>query len=422
MTAAPFKRCYCTAQRGFLAVALLLAFAFLGSTSVRAQITSNRARSKGPRAIAILEFDEKKRVHLVPVTIMLNGDFYDASAYKAAPVPMALDPGTVYEGVRTGVSDGLFTITLAHQVFGSWVGEGNWVATDIKPPEVKKPATKTPTEETEGPPVLRRPGAKQQTAAPAPAPAPTPKPSAPDDTDGIRVGGKVDDKKSTSNSAPSDPSDRPILRRGVPEKPKSEDFDTQPAKPWTVVTTIAAVSDAKSEASRSYHYSMRTEEETDLREKVQALAEKELQARVNSSTPGPTATRVSKTGKSKVASSSKFTDVHFRAFDPSTTNEPIFVYEANTPVLDKLSGKELPNHVMLVVRQDIYADMHVIFSSISDPTHMDSQPRCEFVDVVDAEGDGYGELLFRRTYDAGRAFSVYRVIGNQLWPLFEGKP
>lgn len=377
--------------------------------------------------MAILEFDDKKMVHLVPVTIMLNGDFYDASAYKAAPVPMALESGTVYEGVRTGVSDGLFTITLAHQVFGNWVGEGNWVPTDTKPPEVKKPETKAPAEDTDGPPVLRRPGAGKPKATapatPAPAPTPTPKPAASDDNDGIRVGGKVDDKKSASNSAPEDPSDRPVLRRGVPEKPKSDgDFDTQPAKPWTVVTAIAAVSDAKSETSRSYHYSMRTEEEANLREKVQALAVKELQERASSSTPPPTPTRVAKTGKAKGASSPKFTDVQFRAYDPSTTNEPIFVYEANTPVLDKLSGKELPNHVMLVVRQDIYADMHIIFSSISDPTHMDSQPKCEFVDVVDAEGDGYGELLFRRTYDAGRAFSVYRVIGNQLWPLFEGKP
>ena len=60
-------------------------------------------------------------------------------------------------------------------------------------------------------------------------------------------------------------------------------------------------------------------------------------------------------------------------------------------------------------------------SNISDPMHMDIRPKYEFVDVVDAEGDGYGDLLFRRTYDSGRAFSVFRVIGNQLWPLFEGR-
>jgi hypothetical protein len=138
--------------------------------------------------------------------------------------------------------------------------------------------------------------------------------------------------------------------------------------------------------------------------------------------PAATPVKATKPGKASATASPKFQDVQFRAYDPSTTNEPVYVYEANTPVMDKLSGKELPNHVLLVVREDIYGDLHTLFSSISDPQHMDSQPKCEFVDVVDAEGDGYGELLMRRTYDAGRAFSVYRVVGNQLWPLFEGKP
>ena len=86
---------------------MLAVFIFVCAAAGTAQSTSNRTRSKGPRAIAILEFDSNKRVHLVPVTIMLNGDFYDASAYKAAPVPMALESGTVYEAVRAGVSQGL---------------------------------------------------------------------------------------------------------------------------------------------------------------------------------------------------------------------------------------------------------------------------------------------------------------------------
>jgi len=31
-------------------------------------------------------------------------------------------------------------------------------------------------------------------------------------------------------------------------------------------------------------------------------------------------------------------------------------------------------------------------------------------------------LLFRKTQDSGSAFSIYTVIGDRLWPLFEGKP
>jgi len=46
----------------------------------------------------------------------------------------------------------------------------------------------------------------------------------------------------------------------------------------------------------------------------------------------------------------------------------------------------------------------------------------ELIDAVDADGDGRGELLFRQISDAGTAYVVYRVIGDQLWPLFQGTP
>ncbi|HSS98286.1 MAG TPA: hypothetical protein VLK33_14705 [Terriglobales bacterium] len=420
MNAAPFKRCYCTARRGLLAAALLTAFTFICSTSGRSQTTSNRAKSKGPRAVAVLEFDDKKNVHLVPVTIMLNGDFYDASAYKAAPVPMALETETVYEGVRTGVSQGNFTVQRAHQVIGNWVGEGKWQPTDASQP-AKKPTSSAPvTEKDGGPPVLRRGNAAPKTETP-PATAPTPAPPKEKDKDADVVIAGNPPKQPPKEG--TEPADRPRLKRGKPAGTESDAsvYDSMGDKPWNTVTTITAVSDVKEETARSYHYSMRADEEANLHEKVQELAAKEVQKRIDANSDSAPA-RTGKSAKAKAAPAIKFTEVKFGGYDPSTTNEPIFVFEGNTLLLDKLSGKELPNHVMLVVRQDIYAEFHTLFSSISDPTHMDSQPRCEFVDVVDAEGDGYGELLFRRTFDSGRAFSVYRVIGNQLWPLFEGKP
>jgi hypothetical protein len=42
----------------------------------------------------------------------------------------------------------------------------------------------------------------------------------------------------------------------------------------------------------------------------------------------------------------------------------------------------------------------------------------ELIDAVDADGDGRGELLFRRTFD-GSAYAIYRVTADGLWPLFE---
>ena len=65
-----------------------------------AQVAKRRVASKGPRALGLIEVDSKGRGHLIPITIMLDGRFYDASAYKADPIPMALQPGTVYEGAE----------------------------------------------------------------------------------------------------------------------------------------------------------------------------------------------------------------------------------------------------------------------------------------------------------------------------------
>jgi hypothetical protein len=424
MPYSPFERSYCTARRGLIAGSLFLLLIIGWPTRGTAQSALNRAKSTGPRAIAILEFDTNKHVHLVPVTIMMNGEYYDASAYKAAPVPMALEPETVYEGIRSGVSQGNFTIIKAHQVLGNWVGEGNWEPTEDKP--VKKAAPLAPAEEIDNkPPVLRRSGGGEKPAPPAATPTPAPAPPAATppskkEEDTITLGGKQPKEQKEA----MEPAERPTLKRGVPTNNKHDSsfYDSRGDTAWTVVSSISAVSDTKEEKGRSYHYVLKPDQEKDLHAKVQALVVKELLAHTGTASTPQAAGRPPKSNKVRATSQPKFENVKFLAYDPSTTNEPIFVFEADTLVPDKFSGKELPNHVMLLVREDIYGDLHMLFSSISDPTHRDTQPLCEFVDVVDAEGDGYGELLFRRTFDSGRAFSVYRVIGNQLWPLFEGRP
>src|SRR5262249_30692818 len=84
MSSTPFREIYGPLRRA-------LSLALIAATLVSQAVTqTTRTPSKGPRAVGILEFDDKNKVHLIPVTIMLNGEFYDASAYKASPVPMAL--------------------------------------------------------------------------------------------------------------------------------------------------------------------------------------------------------------------------------------------------------------------------------------------------------------------------------------------
>src|SRR5206468_12516269 len=130
----------------------------------------------GPRALGLLELPPNGKAHLVPITIMYDGKFYDATAYKAAPVPMALEGGTVYEAVRSGVSQGLFTVTGAARAGSNWIGEGTWKSAEqIAAAAAKREVVQAkPTEpESDRPPVLRRSGPEKrkppETAKPAPA-------------------------------------------------------------------------------------------------------------------------------------------------------------------------------------------------------------------------------------------------------------
>jgi len=105
---------------------------------------------------------------------MINGQFYDASIYRADPVPMALDSGVVYEAERSGAPKGLFTVGNALQVGKHWYGLGHWETNqqmqEAKAARAKEEAqAKAATHESanegdSGPPILRRPDEK----APAP--------------------------------------------------------------------------------------------------------------------------------------------------------------------------------------------------------------------------------------------------------------
>jgi len=221
----------------------------------------------GPRALGLLRMTPSGKATLIPVMIEINGKFYDASAYKADPVPMALESGTVYEGEKTGASVGLFTInsalhSLAANADVPWLATGAWLAAGAQAPKRGMKAEVVPKgiETTDAPPRLTKSETTSSTTAPAttstnPSPAgssPSATPSAPASTSPPtsspstpKPAEKKDDKttdqkKSAQNDAPPasapsqsssdtrdntrDDTNRPRLRRGKPTGPMP-DYD-----------------------------------------------------------------------------------------------------------------------------------------------------------------------------------------------------
>jgi hypothetical protein len=189
-----------------------------------AQSAAAKKAIKGPRALGLVELTASGKAHLVPITILYDGEYYDASAYKAAPIPMALESGTVYEGFRTGVSQGLFTVTGALQGNNTWLGAGTWQSASAisaaKDAAAKKRAvmSKPAPEPPEGPPVLRRASPKG-TKAPEDAPSAGPAASGPASP---APPTPANAPAASTPSAPSDAdadSDRPVLKRPAPASP-----------------------------------------------------------------------------------------------------------------------------------------------------------------------------------------------------------
>jgi hypothetical protein len=431
-----------------------------------AQFAGRPKADKGPRALALLELSPNGKGRLIPVVIMIDGEFYDASAYKAAPVPMALDTGTVYEAERTGTSLGLFTVSGALPgPSKSWLGAGTWQPAGSAPRKTVQKAESKPRgidmDEENKPPVLHRRSEPEspKPAAPPPAqpnpPATPPPPATTPPATSAPPAAPVAPPPPAAAPEPAAPepaeddSNRPILRRGKLSPLPNDDFPAAPApagpsgkaaapanSALAAVSTggvqvIPAISDADGPDPHPYTYPMKPGEEDQFRTKTLAMAAIEIRARVQqlvTATVGaPPPSRAPRAGKAAPAPKSLqpiFGDVQFHVFDLSSSNQPVLVLAATAhmPPGRNTGPPGLEYAITLVARSDIYGDLHKVFSALTDTAHLDVLPRYDLIDAVDADGDGRGELLFRKVSDAGSAFALYRVIGNQLWPLFEGTP
>src|SRR5947208_288681 len=80
-----------TLYRSILQGVILAGIGLMLTQAGIAQYARKPNVSKGPRALGLMQLAANGKAHLIPITIMLDSKFYDAGAYKAAPVPMALE-------------------------------------------------------------------------------------------------------------------------------------------------------------------------------------------------------------------------------------------------------------------------------------------------------------------------------------------
>jgi hypothetical protein len=432
------------------------------------QVAKKNKETKGPRALGLVELSSDGKARLIPIAIMVDGKFYDAGAYKASPVPLALWSETVYEGEKTGVPQGLFTVGGALQTTpGNWLADGKWRPAGSEP-KTKKPASTKPKmgDEDEGPPKLRRGDSDKpdaaKTAPPAsapsaedkktpassttPAPPATPSTSPQNPPKDSAPADKQPDAASTDVN--DDDPNRPILKRGkpetesaahpevgastgVPRRPVSDAVKAgaKPDAKKTSLQTIPAISDAGGPEPRPYSYDIKPDEEQKYRKGMLGLASDALLARIKEISPAPPsakpAPRTATSRRQPRPPQPTFEDVQFRAFDLWNTNEPVFVLSATARMPQPAVASAEPSqsyYITLVAKKNIYDELRKLYAGVTDERHLDETPRLELVDAVDADGDGRGELLFRRISDAGRAWGVYRAGADQLFPLFEGTP
>jgi hypothetical protein len=183
---------------------------------------------------------------LIPVSLFIDGRLQDAGVYLAAPIPMALLTGNVYQLQRSGITIGDLDLAFARHLVASaestttyddgWFGYGKFV-----PPSVPKKSTLKPTtalakingidEDDDKPHFSSRsavPGSGGS-ATPTPGSTTTPADTPADDPGRPTLHRSPSSTGSGSSggsgSAPADDPDRPTLRRRSPEEAKNAKGD-----------------------------------------------------------------------------------------------------------------------------------------------------------------------------------------------------
>ena len=395
-------------RRRFIRASVAL-FVLLG---VAVGFGQQRRKAHKLRATGVLQLTTtasgKVTAQLTPVTILDQGRFEDASIYKAAPEPMALQSGVVYEAQKSGIPVGYITVGGATKG-DIWMGSGKWqpVTQEAKKSDEPPPAAANPGDDR---PRLHRGDSGSQATSSSPSPAPaaqsTPEP------------------RSEPEPSEEDPN-RPVLRRRTPKSssseaespsatttptpgPQANASSPKPLVPEPGVQTFVAVSDAQPTDTRSFEFAWKPGEQEKAEEKMRRLALAQLP------------------NENSQLTESSMTNVVIRSFDLDLSNDAVMVLTAEVPASyiakgqKNAPGKFVSRYITLIARVDFEGNPQRLAVSVTDSSRLDVAPRLELIDAVDADGDGLAELLFREYSFDQKGFIVYGVARGTVTKVFEG--
>jgi hypothetical protein len=185
---------------------------------------------------------------------------------------------------------------------------------------------------------------------------------------------------------------------------------------------VVAVSDAEQPGeSHTFAFKITADERDEYLKKVVAFARKQVEQFRATRYPMPTKSAPTRRGATPriPVFNWAFSDEKFVVFDLFTNNNPQLIYTARVEP-EALAAKSPEVFATVVATLDVQGNLEKVFSSVTDISRLDVTPRLELVDAVDAEGNGRGDLLFRRTSASDSDFILYRLMGNSLEEVFHG--
>jgi hypothetical protein len=417
-----------------LAVTLAAALGAGGTAQVFRAPQAERAT---PRAVAVLETFSNGVQRLVPVSFFYEHHFYDATFYRATPVPLALDAGTVYEVQQAGKALGTFTLQRAAPFHREWFAVGRFRKAPDKAALARKKAAVV-VRDPSLPVLHRREGSEGDRPPPASAQAQSAPTSGENDPNRphLHYGGedsaarKERQQEIASAEIPEaaagrvsaaatgdEDSGRPVLRRGKPSDEESEadsgasaarsgePASEQKDESLTVMRQVA-VSDAGPSREQEVSFACSAEERRKLEDAARRLAEAELLRLA------PMRGLALDAGAAIA-----WQEEQFALYALDYSNYATVVFSARYRPAD--APQQSPGWVVTVIARQQDTETVRLYGAVSDPRALGLYPELRLVDAVDPDGYGRYALLFRERKRDGVSWLLARVSGLGLQTLLE---